>query len=154
MGTFEDVVINAKSAAVTVGKEAGRLVDISKLRFTAAELQREVSKKHEALGRMVYDAYKSGSSANISFDEHICAIDDLYKKIDDVNDKINTLRRKSACPKCGFRNDDKAVFCSQCGAKLGSEANPDDNTVPSGPSADSDFTADASAADNNFSGED
>ena len=37
MGVLEDVVINAKSAAETVSKEAGRLVDISRLRFSAAE---------------------------------------------------------------------------------------------------------------------
>lgn len=32
MGIFDDVVVNAKSAAQTVGKMAGQFVDMSKLR--------------------------------------------------------------------------------------------------------------------------
>ena len=43
MGVFEDAVINAKSAAVSVGKEAGRIVDISMLRIDAADIQKDIS---------------------------------------------------------------------------------------------------------------
>ena len=58
MGLFEDVVINAKSAANVVGKKAGQLMDISKLKISAAELNNEMNKKYEALGKAVYDAKK------------------------------------------------------------------------------------------------
>ena len=154
MGAFEDVVINAKSAAASVGKEAGRLVDISKLKLNAAELQRDISKKYENLGKMVYDAYKSGTSDNMSFDEHIGCIDELYKRIEEVNERINALSKKSACPKCGFKNDDKAVFCSHCGAKLGEESQNDATTDFSDDSFGSDLPSDEKNPDNNFSGED
>ena len=40
MGLFEDVVVNARSAAGVVGKKAGQLVDISKLRISAAAFAR------------------------------------------------------------------------------------------------------------------
>ena len=43
MGLFEDVVVNARSAANVVGKKAGQLVDISKLRLSAADVEREIS---------------------------------------------------------------------------------------------------------------
>ena len=69
MGVLEDVVINAKSAAETVSKEAGRLVDISRLRFSAAEIQKEISKKLENLGRIVYDSHKSSRAVDISLTE-------------------------------------------------------------------------------------
>ena len=38
MGILDDVVVNAKSAAEAVGKKAGQLVDVSKLRINLAEL--------------------------------------------------------------------------------------------------------------------
>ena len=38
MGLLEDVVINAKSAVTVVSEKAGKIVDISKLRINAAEL--------------------------------------------------------------------------------------------------------------------
>ena len=108
MGVLEDVVVNAKSAAETVGKEAGRLVDLSRLRFNASDIQREISKKYEALGRMVYDAGKKGGSADRGLDDIIRQIDGLYHKLDEVNGRINVLSRKKVCPSCGFKNDDKA----------------------------------------------
>ena len=91
MGVFEEVVINAKTAAATVGKKAERLVDISKLRLNSAEIESEITKKYEALGRFVYDS---------------------------INEKINMLRKKVPCPVCGCQNDENALFCSHCGVKL------------------------------------
>lgn len=54
MGILDDVVINAKSAAEAVGKKAGQIVDVSKLRINVAELNAEISKRYEALGEYVY----------------------------------------------------------------------------------------------------
>lgn len=51
MGLLEDVAVNAKSAVTVVGKTAGKLVDISKLRISAAQLNSEISKRYESLGR-------------------------------------------------------------------------------------------------------
>ena len=55
MGILDDVVVNAKSAAEAVGKKAGQLVDVSKLRINVAELNAEISKRYEALGEYVYE---------------------------------------------------------------------------------------------------
>lgn len=55
MGILDDVVINAKTAAEAVGKKAGQIVDVSKLRFNVAELNAEISKRYEALGEYVYE---------------------------------------------------------------------------------------------------
>ena len=54
MGLLEDVVINAKSAVTVVSEKAGKIVDISKLRINAAELNNEINKRYESLGRVVY----------------------------------------------------------------------------------------------------
>ena len=118
MGVLEEVVINAKSAATNVGKKAERLVDISKLRLSAAETEGEIAKKYEALGRFVYDSIKSNTSVKGLLEEHVEGIDALYKKLDETNEKISSLRRKAACPVCGCQNDTEALFCSHCGIKL------------------------------------
>ena len=56
MGIFDDVVVNAKSAAQTVGKMAGQFVDMSKLRINMAELNGEITKRYQELGRFIYEA--------------------------------------------------------------------------------------------------
>jgi len=121
MGVLEEAVVNAKSAAVSVGKEAGRIVDISKLRLNASEIQKDIARKYEALGKIVYESCKAGQSASVGFDEHIVEIDGLYQKLNAVNEKLNNLRHKTVCPKCGFDNDEQSQFCSRCGARLGAQ---------------------------------
>ena len=77
MGLLEDVVINAKSAVTVVSEKAGKIVDISKLRINAAELNNEINKRYESLGRVVYDAKKTDNSAEELITECVAAIDDL-----------------------------------------------------------------------------
>lgn len=121
MGLLEDVVVNAKSAVSTVGKKAGQIVDISKLRLNAADLNSEISKRFEALGRVIYDAKKTGNSADDLAGECIAAIDELYEQLDAVNEQLSALRKKCICKGCGEENSQSAVYCSKCGRKLSEE---------------------------------
>ena len=88
MGLFEDVVVNAKSAANVVGKKAGQLMDISKLRLSAADINREISRRLEALGRTVYDAQKSGYDPSELVAESVSCIDELYEQLDAIFDQL------------------------------------------------------------------
>ena len=44
MGLLDDVMVNVKSAANSVGKKTNEIVDYSKLRFTASGLNNEIRK--------------------------------------------------------------------------------------------------------------
>lgn len=118
MGLFEDVVVNARSAANVVGKKAGQLVDISKLRLSAADVEREISGRLEALGRLVYDAKKTGVDSHALIEEGISCIDELYEQLDVINDELAQARNKIICPKCGGTNPQEFSYCGRCGAKL------------------------------------
>lgn len=118
MGLFEDVVVNARTAANVVGKKAGRFVDASKLRISAADLNNEISKRFEAMGRAVYESRKSGGDASAQVDEGISAIDDLYEQLAAVNDQLAQAQEKIICKNCGQENAQGSVFCSKCGHKL------------------------------------
>ena len=81
MGIFDDVVVNAKSAAQTVGKMAGQFVDMSKLRINMAELNGEITKRYQELGRFIYEAKKAGSADEAELANQIAGIDDLYAQL-------------------------------------------------------------------------
>lgn len=119
MGLFEDVVVNAKSAVNVVGKRAGQLVDVSKLRISAADINNEISKHFESLGRVVYEAEKTENFSGELVKESIAVIENLYEQLDAVNDQIAAIKNRIKCKTCGFENTQNAVFCSRCGAKLG-----------------------------------
>lgn len=118
MGLFEDVVINAKSAVDVVGKEAGRIVDISKLRINAADLNNEINKRFESLGRVVYDGRKTENESADLVAECVTAIDELYEQLDAVNDQLLQLSKKTACKVCGEENSQGSNYCNKCGANL------------------------------------
>lgn len=121
MGILDDVVINVKSAAEVVGKRAGQLVDISKLRINVSELNGEINKRLMELGQYVYDQKKNGEIDETVVEEKITEIDDLHNQMSTVVQEMGVLQNKVACPVCGKQCDVSASFCSYCGAKIVSE---------------------------------
>ena len=62
MGIIEDLFLNAKTAVDSVGKKAEKVIDVSKMTLTAADLKAEISKKCEILGRVVFEQKSTGKN--------------------------------------------------------------------------------------------
>ena len=69
MGLFENIVSNAKQAANVVGKKTGELVDTSKLKLQAVDLNSDIKRNYEALGRAVYESRKQGIDSTEEIDD-------------------------------------------------------------------------------------
>ena len=95
MGIFDDVVVNAKSAAQTVGKMAGQFVDMSKLRINMSELNGEITKRYQELGRFIYEAKKAGSADEAELADQIAGIDDLYAQLSAVSAQYASMQHKA-----------------------------------------------------------
>ena len=118
MSIFEDAFIGAKNVTTTVGEKAGKLVDISRLRLSAAELNRDIASRYEAMGRAVYDAKKVGEDVDGIISECVIGLDALYTRLDDINMKIARIKDKKYCKSCGALIDENALFCSRCGSRI------------------------------------
>lgn len=118
MGILDDVVVNAKSAAQTVGRMAGQFVDMSKLRINLSELNGEINRRYQELGQFIYEAKKAGTADETELDEKIAGLDDLYAQLAAVSAQLATLQNKVTCPCCGKQMEIDATFCSHCGMKL------------------------------------
>lgn len=118
MGILDDVVINAKSAAQTVGKMAGQFVDMSKLRINISELNGEINKRYQELGQFIYAAKKAGSADEAELQDKIAGIDDLYAQFAVVSAQLAAMQNKVTCPACGTQMPQDSMFCSRCGMKL------------------------------------
>ena len=127
MSMLEDVIVNAKSAADAVGKTATKLVDISKLRISAADLNAEMDRKFESLGRTVYSGRKAGGNPEQEVSEAITAIDELQEQLAAVNAQLSSVRQKTVCGVCGHENNADDIFCGKCGHRL-SEEEPKNNS--------------------------
>ncbi|MDD3692427.1 MAG: zinc ribbon domain-containing protein [Oscillospiraceae bacterium] len=118
VATFEDVVSKAKSVAETAGKKTSDFIEVTKLRLDVAELEREMTAIFEGLGRMVYDAKKSGEDASSLVDDCVERLDECQSQIDDLRRKIDEYRYAVRCKMCGLPNPNDAVYCKKCGAKI------------------------------------
>lgn len=121
MGILEDVVINAKSAANAVGKGATKLYDLSKLKISSADLNGDINKHFEALGRIVYDGKQTGEDNSALIADSIKIIEELYASLAAINQQIDELKNLVKCPKCGFENALGSSYCNCCGAKIEQE---------------------------------
>ena len=118
MGFFEEIADKAKNAAQIVGKNAGNLVDTSKLKLHAADLRSDINKNYEALGKLVYESQKNQTDAAGAIGEGVAAIDELYEQLEAVEAQLLKLSNKTICPKCGEKCTSECQFCPKCGEKL------------------------------------
>lgn len=118
MGMLDDVIVNAKSAADAVGKKASKLVDISKLRISEADIRNDLAKQYESLGREVYEAQKAGRDSSAVVSSSLAAIDSLKEQLNAICEQLTAAREKTVCPECGHENEQGAAFCSKCGHSL------------------------------------
>ncbi|MFQ6828992.1 MAG: hypothetical protein ACLRSY_04660 [Acutalibacter sp.] len=121
MGILDDVVINAKTAAEAVGKKAGQIVDVSKLRFNVAELNAEISKRYEALGEYVYENCREALAEDAESVGKMAEIDELVNQRNILTKELVDKQNKVVCPSCGKQSPITASYCSSCGAKLPKE---------------------------------
>ena len=127
MGIFEDVLLNARSAVDAVGKTAGKVIDISKLKLAAADLKSEITRKYQILGRVAYEEGISGKDYTKNKTELIEKITELKNQLNSVNDLLADASNKKKCASCGAYNSKNAQFCNKCGERLAEDE--DDGTL-------------------------
>lgn len=130
MGILEDLLLNARTAVDSVGKKAEKVIDVSKLTITAADLKAEISKKCEILGRVVFEQKTTGKNYSTGINELIERITELNSELESVNEMIENAKQKSKCQFCGTYNVKGAVFCNKCGERLNTAKNDDDTISP------------------------
>ena len=86
---------NAKQAANVVGKKTGELVDTSKLKLQAVDLNSDIKRNYEALGRAVYESRKQGIDSTEEIDDIIILINEKYDELDEVNEQLSKMSNKN-----------------------------------------------------------
>ena len=131
MSVFEDILVNAKTAVDTVSGKAVKVIDKSKLLLAAADIKAELSKKYHILGRVCYEANRTGKN----YDKGIKELQDEIKELNDqlaaVNEMLENAKQKVKCPDCGIYNKRGSVYCNKCGKKLPvTQPSVDDDMTP------------------------
>ncbi|MCH5304652.1 MAG: zinc-ribbon domain-containing protein [Ruminococcus sp.] len=113
MAIFDDVVVNAKSAASVVSKKAGEIFDLSKLRISLASMRGELNKQYQALGEAVYNNASDDEITDIKNE-----ITSVKQNIEDIENILASAKSYVSCPACGEKLNKNAQFCSTCGTAI------------------------------------
>lgn len=118
MGMFDDIVKSAKSAAITVGKKAGDVVDYSKKKLAAADVQTKRNEAYENIGRLYYDTCKNGTDHADEINLLIESVDNYSNSLEEINNEIAAAKNTVECKACGAMNPAGANFCTNCANPL------------------------------------
>lgn len=118
MGIFDDIMVNAKTAANAVGKKAEQIVDFSKLKYAESGIEGEISQKLKDLGGFVYDSMTAGEMDKALLEKKTAELKELYHQLEMTREMIAASKNKKCCKACGTLNDKDSLFCGKCGAKL------------------------------------
>lgn len=121
MDKFESFSETVRSTAETISKKTVDAVDISKYKLNAAEINSEINRRYEALGRIVYDAKTNGYICDDLIEQNIKGLDVLYRRLNEIDEKVAKIKNKVNCKNCGAANVKNAVFCIKCGSRIKEE---------------------------------
>ena len=119
MGTIYDILNKAKSVAEAAGKKTSDFIELSKLRLEASDIEKDIASMLEGLGRLIYDARKSGDDISFVVDESFSKLDDRFEELKKLRIKIDEYGSRVRCSHCGAANADDAVYCKKCGKSIG-----------------------------------
>ncbi len=118
---FDDVVVNAKTAAEAVSKKAALVYDASKHKFTAAEIRGDINKKLRDLGKFTYKERVHGVDMTADIEAAIAEIKELKENLVIINNHLDEIMDQKKCPQCEAKVPRNSLFCNICGAKIDEE---------------------------------
>lgn len=115
---WDDLMESAKTLADKAGKATDKAVEYSKMKYQSMQLSSDLRGLYEKLGNAVYTMVKSDFDNKELMDSIIAEIDDVKKRLEELNVKMAEQRNAVVCPACGAVSDKDACYCSRCGNKF------------------------------------
>lgn len=106
-------------------KAATEILDSIIARAKIRALEKEKKKYYIEIGKKLYDMSSDG--CDIAFEEEIASIDELQKKIEQIEESIPAKKKPSSvsrmvCSGCGSTIDNDVAYCPYCGMQLDPKA--------------------------------
>ncbi len=117
---FEKVKGKVDEGVSAISSKSKETIELAKLRSQLRALKKEKGEKINALGRLVYDKFRKDEYNEKSIREFYSGINELDRKIVDVENEIKNIQRMSSTGviakcECGTDIVLNQKFCASCG---------------------------------------
>lgn len=126
MSTLFQIAKNKLQSNGQVAAEATtEILDSIIARAKIRALEKEKKKYYIEIGKKLYDMSSDG--CDIAFEEEIASIDELQKKIKQIEESIPAKKKPSpesrmVCSGCGSTIENNVAYCPYCGMQLNTKA--------------------------------
>ena len=114
---FDEIKRNASGLAGRAAKKTGDMTNLVKLKFAVKSAEGKLSSVYEEIGRLFYNAERSGEDCTSDIAAYIMKADKLKADIAAYTKQIAKLRNIRICESCGNEIDETVSFCPFCGTK-------------------------------------
>jgi len=119
---MEKIISEIKQTADKVAKKSGELVELSKIKLNILSTKSNIDDNFKTLGKLLYQSQKEDTDiTSEKIEDVISSIDELYDKLQELEETSAHFSNKKVCPNCKKPNDNDAAFCSRCGFDLSIE---------------------------------
>ena len=108
----------AKELVGITGQKTEEVINVQKLRFSAASVTNKISKNYENLGKLYYQSKVSGKDETENLTPIIEEIDKLTEELESLKNQIAEIKGSIICSKCKEQVSETCEFCPKCGEKL------------------------------------
>ncbi len=122
MEVIGELVNKAKTVTDFVGKKAGEVLDVSRLKLGSAQLQAGIRRNFEHLGELVYHAHVSGRDVQPVISQCIADIQKQIEELEALEEKLRSCQHRKICPQCGAPVKPDQNYCAKCGKQQESAA--------------------------------
>ncbi len=115
---FEDICDTIYKATSAIAKAGTEFASHTQLTFDIVSVKSDLEKKHTQLGKLICDANNGKPAAEGEIKALMEEIDELQKRLDDLNEKDAGISGKKICPGCNATICKENAFCQKCGHKF------------------------------------
>ncbi|CAM3597779.1 double zinc ribbon domain-containing protein [Marinicrinis lubricantis] len=109
-----------KQGAAEAGKKAQLTVEVNRLKLQISSKEKEIQRQYTQMGELVYRHAQQHGVETIPADcvRIVDEINRMRSEINQIEQKIRSLKSEVHCPACGKVNPTGTNFCTSCGTHL------------------------------------
>lgn len=115
---FEDWRSKLAKAVRTVKDSTGEIYNTAKINVDLGKEQDHLNKLYYEIGKKVHEIYQYGGSLGKFFDEKYLEIKEVEERIEELQKKMEEVKKVRVCTECGKEVEKGAKFCPKCGASM------------------------------------